>query len=1103
MNLDNNAGDYRRILNGECLYNELLLSGGSGYGVLHGGGNVCSSRCEHIQQEALGRVGHLDVKLSLAALGNLHRSLGEFNLDGGIHIGAADQVDANGGLFLLITHAVSIEVAPDADTDYTVSSFVHANGQLAVAIDAGSIDHSVDDLPLGGDGAGIANVVLSIEQALHQTAVVAIEVDIGLISGDSYIGILALEDRSHSDGSIRASGRVSGGLGDISGAHREHVLSHTTSDILVDTSDRNSSLILSSSAKHGTIQTSSIPGNRSSVLIGFESSDRNSAFHRTRQFGDVVIGDLLLGSLEGGIDHTSGLIDHNTGRTGHSDRAVGQRVASRHIERDRGDVGGVGQIVTMTIQFSLYIGVAAEQPVDAAAVVDIVYLEAGSIDRRHARLGIGNIYSSSQRIQSRYRSSAANHFALIIAGTGGNHSNFSAGKSTIMGNRVGGTNCLQRIVDIPLVVSSSLRRINHSLKDVTKIRRSRQSACILGLVHNSNACKHSIFHDRVGIQAVCLTNIAVRTGHLYTDNLANVGGLDRVISIMIRSNLSVDHPYIGLSVTEGRNQRLILRGRIRSGGQRIADNGIGIVQRYTGDLLVVDHGFSPVAEHNGGINAAALSPDHELLINHSGLDNQRGAYAYTVFGQVVRIELAIVPHIGSGSGGRSQTGIKHIAHNRRICAADAHAGDLLAGNLLGGSRNRTSVGINALHGQVELLAQIQSANIVVSFSRHNFAVDGPAVFHISIRRLNISAYAFANQRIVIGQLNILQFLVAGNIGFRAAGNAAFVTANANNLQLNQLADVAFLHGVGGIIADLNTSHAPVVLDAGRGRLQNRTDHVADNGSESVQLHALHAAADLNKRFRRIGSGAVAAVDAGNGQTDQLAGIAGQNAEGGLGAQFNAVNLPAVLHRSAFGLDLGFHDVTNHRVGVVDRHRLDLAAHSAFTAGSTVGTIGSLGQELPHHVAKRTIDGNIAPGLAVLNQRNGRAGAIQVDTAAAGSRAQPHTQTIAAGDVHGAQTRNGRTDITGTGRAKVQILVLHPADSAADLQLRPLSARLKHNSRRAHAVEANDAVGLAGAFAQADAISILTGNSRIFFCQCHCTHHRRKRYEHRRDQQDGK
>ena len=147
---------------------------------------------------------------------------------------------------------------------------------------------------------------------------------------------------------------------------------------------------------------------------------------------------------------------------------------------------------------------------------------------------------------------------------------------------------------------------------------------------------------------------------------------------------------------------------------------------------------------------------------------------------------------------------------------------------------------------------------------------------------------------------------------------------------------------------------------------------------------------------------------------------------------------------------------------------------------------------------------MAPVRTTLDHSQRCARAVQLQTLAACLGAQPDAQAIVAPHISGiAAGRRARRGATITGGTKDEELIEHPASLAAHHDLRPGGTRLQDLHSGSHVVRSKRIVGLTGAFAQTNAVTIRAGDGSIFLCQCYRSHHRHQANDQCRDQQDGK
>ena len=541
-------------------------------------------------------------------------------------------------------------------------------------------------------------------------------------------------------------------------------------------------------------------------------------------------------------------------------------------------------------------------------------------------------------------------------------------------------------------------------------------------------------------------------------------------------------------------------------GDGFTDHGAGVVERHGGDNLVADDG---VAQRAVDIVHAAFRVEGADPVDaraaHAHFDAVADGVIRHADGRAIspailekgafraRGGMDLNPLIGGGGVAGGEHGVAAVARGEGI-VVQRDGGDVRALDQAVGGRGRAArVGRDALHPQADLLAQVVGGDLVAGGGSHHVAIGHPHAVDGRAGGGHDGAEHLAHHdgAVFDAQVHGEHLRGAANLaGGRADGHAA-EGVNAVDLELNQLADVALLHGIGGLRAHLNAAHAPAVADRGRGGLEHGGKRIAHEGLGLVERHLGDLAAG-NHRVGGVRLGAVVHAGARDRQGDGLADVVVEHAQSGAVALLHAAHLPAVGHGRVRRGDGSLKHVVHHGRRVVDAHGLH-----GLRRGRRRGRDGDIAA---HHVAAHAADGNIMPLVAVGQNGHGRAGAVELNALAARRGAQPYAQAVVADDGAGAHAAACAAGAgAGAAGAEDEELVHHPADGFADTDLRPSGAALLHDDRGAHVIGGDHAVGLAGAFAHTYPIAVFAGDHRVFLRRGDRGH---QSHQRQGDQQDA-
>ena len=461
--------------------------------------------------------------------------------------------------------------------------------------------------------------------------------------------------------------------------------------------------------------------------------------------------------------------------------------------------------------------------------------------------------------------------------------------------------------------------------------------------------------------------------------------------------------------------------------------GVGDAQGRCGGLLIAlddlgkrgydqpEHGS---LDHDGcrlaggvaaGVGAGARHGDAQLVALILGRDGVAGG------GRAGDGRAVTLPLIGHGGLRRAGHGGQLVAHGRRGArggigiVADDHVGDRPGGAHGGGQTAALGAAVDARagHDQFDLLADVIGGDGVGGRVAHLVATDLPGIDDLGLGRGEGGAEHVAHDRRDGVELHIRDHGVAHHGVGRRAGDGALVGTRARHAELDGLAHVVGVHGIGGVGALEHAAHEPFIAHGGgAGRYGLHRQHAAHHGHIVVEGNA--------------GDLVVLVVD------EELVHHPTHAA-----AHADAVPHGALLQHGHLGAHAVDADLGIALAGAgAQAHAVAVAAPDGGVAKhiAVIGIVASEVQELAHHIADGAADADAGPVRAALQHRHRRAHRVGADDAIARARAgaQAHAVAVVAGHVGGA--------LAGDGTADAQVIAVHIAGTAVrSLYLVPASA----------------------------------------------------------------
>ena len=1030
-------------------------------------------------------------------------------LDGGVLLRAADQVQRQGAAVRLYLFTFS-NGAGGPDHDVLVEDLVGADVEHTIFVDPGAVGLLVLHVPCE---LRLLGRVAHIGEALNHGHVHTVDVDGGALGGHGH-GMVHVEGSRYRDfapDALRGGGRVGG-------AHLEHVGRDAVGGVAVFRRDFDVHGVAGRVLERAAVQALAPIDLRGVLVRRVVCHGGHAARHGARHAGDIELGD---GQLAGG----GKLEVKDVARLG---KLLGRRAVDRYdgvvpaqamvgVEREARDVGGLGLEMALGVHHGQRAG-ALVNPGDAAVadldglVVDHAGAGHGRL-RRLARLGRRDVDAGiHRRVLHHCRGDGGMAVGVLGGLLGevivrgsirhvGNQRDLLAVPGGVDGQR-GGVAHL-RAIHPPAVVDPAGYggrgpRIDRSDQRIAHLGRGLRGIGLGALVDDAHARNRAVGAHGVGGGADGLTRVGIGGDGLDADGLAHIGAKDGIGAGGVGVHGGADRPDIGdlAAVTQGVQR---VGGEIDGDG--FPDHGAGVVERHGGDDLVADDG---VAQRAVDIVHAAFRVKGADPIDARAAHAHLDAVADSRFGHgdigpgrkhALRTGGGVDhdPLIGGGGGGGGDHGGAAVARGEGVVAQRGGGNIGALHQTIGGSGGAARVGRDALHPQADLLAQVVGGDLVAGGGSHHVAIGHPHAVDGRAGGSHDGAEHLAHHdgAVLDAQIDGEHFRAAAHLaGGRADGHAA-EGVNAVDLELNQLADVALLHGIGRLGAHLNAAHAPAVADRGRGGLEHGGQGIPHEGLRPVERYLGHLAAG-NHRVGGVLPGAVVYAGARDRQGDGLADVVVEHAQSGAVALLHSVHLPAVGDGRVRRSDGRLKHVVHHGRRIVDAHGL----HHPGGRGRS----GRNGDIAAHHIAAHAADGNIVPLSAIGQNGHRRTRTVQLNALSVRRGTQPHAQAVVADDGAGAYAAALTAGTgAGAGGAEAQELVHHPAHGFAHANLRPFGAALLHDDRGAHVIFGDHAIYLAGAFAHTYAIAVVADDGRVFLRRGNRGH---QSHQRQGDQQDA-
>ena len=461
--------------------------------------------------------------------------------------------------------------------------------------------------------------------------------------------------------------------------------------------------------------------------------------------------------------------------------------------------------------------------------------------------------------------------------------------------------------------------------------------------------------------------------------------------------------------------------------------GIGNRERLCGRLLITGHHFVKGGydqpkhgslDHDGGrlagggsarVGAGACYGDAQFVSLILGGYSVAGGRCA---GNGRAVTIPLIGHSGLRRAGHSGQLVAHRGSraNGGIAVVANHHVDNRSGGSYGRGQTaalRAAVHARTGHDQLDLLADIIGGDGVGGRVAHLIAAYLPGVDHVSPRRVDGSGHHVAHDGCDGIERYARQHGVADHgVGGRA-GDRTLVGAGARYAQLNGLAHVVGIHGIGGVGALDHAAHQPFIADG--------------SGAGRYGLHGQHAAHHRHIVVERdAGNFVVLVVD------EELVHHPAHTA-----AHADAIPDGTLLQHGHLGAHAVDADLGIALAGAgAQAHAIAVAAPDGGIAQHVrvIGIVAAKVQELTHHIAHGSADADAGPVGAALQHRYRRAHRISADDAVAraGAGAQAYTVAVVAGDISGS--------LAGNGTAHAQVIAVHIAGTAIRrLNLVPASA----------------------------------------------------------------
>ena len=830
-------------------------------------------------------------------------------LDGGILLRAADQVQRQGALVRL-----AVNRAGGPDHDVLVENLVGADVEHAgILVNPGAVGLLVLHAPLE---SGLLDHVADVGEALNHGHVHAVDVDGGALGGHGH-GMVHVEGGRHRD----AGTRTRRGGGRIGGAHLEHVGRDAIVGIAGVGLDGDGHGVAGGVLERAGVAVHTLaPVDGRGVLVGrIADHGGHAARHGTRYARNVELGDGQLsrgGKLE--VKHIArlGKLGSRSAVDLHGGVVPAQSMVG--IEGKARDVGGLGLEMALGVHHGQRAG-ALVNPGDAAVadlnglVVDHAGAGHGRL-RRLARHGRRDVDAGIHRRVLRHLGGDGGMAvgrlggllgAVIVRAAGrhvGNQRDLLAVPDGVDGQGRGVAHL--RAVHPPAVVDPAGYggrgpRIDRSDQRIAHLGRGLRGIGIGALIDDAHARNRAVGAHGVGGGADGLTRVGIGGDGLDADGLAHIGAKDGIGAGGVGVHGGADRPDIG-DLAAGAQGVQRVGGEIDGDG--FPDHGAGVVERHGGDDLVADDGVAQRAVDIVHATFRVKGADPvDARAAHAHLDAVAdGRLRHGDIGSGSKHALRTGgsvdhnPLIGGGRITGSKHGIASVACGQRIVVERNSSNVGALHQTIGGSGGAARVGRDALHPQADLLAQVVGGDLVAGGGSHHVAIGHPHAVDGRAGGGHDGAEHLAHHdgAVLDAQIDGEHFRAAAHLaGGRADGHAA-EGVNAVDLELNQLADVALLHGIGRLGAHLNTAHAPAVADRGRGGLEHGGQGIPHEGLRPVERYLGHLAAG-NHRVGGVLPGAVVYAGARDRQGDGLADVVVEHAQSGAVALLHAVHLPAV------------------------------------------------------------------------------------------------------------------------------------------------------------------------------------------------------------------